>query len=99
MVLLKRDRPQPWRPEPPFNLRRHVGWIAALLVTLTGMAIRTYFTTQANADSMASIAADVKYLLRNDQKQDQAIRDGEKDRDHLRQRVNECSNRGGNGDG
>ena len=85
--------------ERPFNLRRHIAWIAALLVTLAGMAIRTYFTTESTAQAMTEMSSDVKYLMRNDQKQNQAIRDAEKDRDHLRQRVNAYDNRGENGDG
>lgn len=67
---------------------------ASLLITLSGLAIKTYYTAMATADSMSEIRADVKTLLRNDAAQTQRERDAEQDRDRIRQRVEQLEDRG-----
>jgi hypothetical protein len=60
---------------------------AGLLVTLSGLAIKTYYTAMQTADEVAEIHSDVKALLRNDAAQDQRERD-------TKERVDRLENRG-----
>lgn len=80
------------------ELHRLAMLAATLLITLSGLAIRTYFTTMRTADDMTEMRADVKALLRNDAAQDQRERDGEKDRNRIHQQLDRLEDRGRDGE-
>jgi hypothetical protein len=84
------------------ELRRLAAWAASLLVMLSGMAIKTYYTTLQTADAVQDIRAEMKAqradmarLLRNDAMQDQRANDAEQDRDRMRARLQRIEDRVG----
>jgi hypothetical protein len=76
------------------DLHRLAVWAANLLIALSLLAIKTYYTTMETASAVQDIKADMNaqrgdmaHLLRNDAMQDQRQIDGKEDRDRLRARV------------
>lgn len=69
------------------EMHRMAVFAAGLLVTLSGLAIKTYFVTMQTADAMAETRNDIKLLLRNDALHEQREID-------MRARMDRLENRG-----
>jgi hypothetical protein len=77
---------------------------SGLLITLSGLAVKTYWTTMDTAAATTDIRADLKAyqadmirLQRNDAAQDQRMNDGEKDRENIRRRLERLEDGGKRG--